>query len=295
LALQEGGTAAWELAAMQAAGIDAAHGVTITVRQVADSRAGQVALQAGEVDAILSDFIWVSAQRHQGADFTFVPHSLAVGGLMVMPNGPVAQIADLAGKSLGVAGGPSDKSYVILQALYSAQTGRVLADDISAKFGAPPLINELLAKGEVQAALNFWHFNVRAALAGARPLITVKAMLAGLGVSRQPPLLGWVFHESAGQSDAVTRYIDASFATKAALLADDALWLKIRPAMQGADDDALFTALRDAYRVGIVSEYGSADVQAATETFALLAKYGGPDVVGNAPTLAPGSFWRGKA
>src|SRR5690606_39316704 len=52
LALQATGTAKWELAAMQALGLDRAHDLTLTIRDVADSRAGQIALQAGEADVI---------------------------------------------------------------------------------------------------------------------------------------------------------------------------------------------------------------------------------------------------
>ena len=161
LALQEGGTAAWEIAAMQAAGLDKAHQISIDIRSVADSRATQIALQAGEVEVMLSDFVWVSQQRHQGADFTFVPHSLAVGGLMADPKGPVKSVGDLAGATLGVAGGAGGQSYIVLQAYFAAQTGQSLPGLISAEFGPPPLVNEMLIGGQAQAALNFWHFNAR--------------------------------------------------------------------------------------------------------------------------------------
>lgn len=298
IALQEGGTASWEIAAMQAAGLDDYHHIKIDVRGVADSKAGQVALQAGAVDAMLSDFVWVSSQRNRGADFTFVPHSLAVGGLMANPAGPVKSVADLEGQTLAVAGGPVDKSYVILQAYFNARTGKTLTDLIKAEFGAPPLVNEMLTGGQAQAAVNFWHFNVRAKLAGMDQVIAVKGMLAELGVSKQPPLLGWVFSEKLARKkkEEIQRFLDASFATKEKLLSDNTLWDKIRPQMRGAEqDDALFIALRDAYRAGIVTSYGVADVQAATETYALLAKYGGSDVIGDRPDLAPGTFWSGYA
>jgi NitT/TauT family transport system substrate-binding protein len=96
------------------------------------------------------------------------------------------------------------------------------------------------------------------------------------------------------KKEEVKRFLDASFATKELLLTDDAIWNEIRPTMRGAEeDDALFTALRDAYRAGIVTSYAEADVQAATETYALLAKYGGTDVIGDKPDLAQGTFWAG--
>ena len=295
LGLQTTGTAAWEIAAMHEAHIDAEHGIEIEVRDVANSGAGQVALQAREVDVILTDFVWTSIQRSEGANFTFVPHSLAVGGLMVMPDGPVQSIADLDGASIAIAGGPVDKSYVVLQAYYAAQTGGTLSDVIDAQFGAPPLVNELLLSGQVGAALNFWHFNARATVDGAVELISVADMLTALGVERQPPLLGWVFSERwANSHDAeIERFLEASFETKRALLEDDALWEAIRPVMGEDLSDEMFISLRDAYRRGIVTSYGQEDIDAAAQSFALMAQYGGVELVGDSTEIAEGPFWDG--
>ncbi len=295
LGLQTTGTAAWEIAAMQEAHIDTEHGIDIEIRDVANSAAGQVALQAREVNVILSDFVWTSIQRHEGADFTFVPHSLSVGGLMVMPGGKVASVADLTGASIAVAGGPVDKSYVILQAYYAAKTGGTLPDVIEAEFGAPPLVNELLLAGDVDAALNFWHFNTRAAVDGAVEVISVPDMLKELGVERTPPLLGWVFSERWAHShhDEIERFLEASFETKARLLEDDALWDKIRPVMGEDLSDEMFIALRDNYRRGIVTTFDQADIDAATQSFALMVQYGGAELVGDDPVIAEGTFWDG--
>ena len=103
-----------------------------------------------------------------------------------------------------------------MQAYFNAKTGKILPDVIKAEFGAPPLVNEMLTGGQAQAALNFWHFNARAQLAGMQQLISVKDMLAEMGVSRQPPLLGWVFSEKVARKkkDEIQRFLDASFATK---------------------------------------------------------------------------------
>jgi NitT/TauT family transport system substrate-binding protein len=295
LAVQATGTVKWELAAMHELGIDEKHQLELTINDVADSPAGQVALQAGGTDIILSDFVWVSLQRHQGNMVTMVPHSLTVGGLMVDPAAGIASIADLKGKTMAVSGSPSDKSFVILAADYAKLTGGNLSDDADIKFGAPPLVNEVFTGGQAQASLNLWNWNARAKVAGKTQLISVGELLADLGVSETPPLLGWTFFEDNAKKKKkeFKSFLDASFETKKALLTDDAVWEKIRPVMNVGDDDALFTQLRDDYRAGIVSTYQASDMGAASESFAVMAKFGGPDVVGDATEIADGTFFKG--
>lgn len=295
LGVQESGTVQWEIETIRALGLDSKHGLTLDIRALADSRAGQIALQAGAVDVILSDFVWVSIQRSQGNDVTMVPHSLAVGGLMVPKGSDIARVEDLKGRSIAVAGGPVDKSWVILQAWYSAQTGARLLDDVTPSYGAPPLVNELLAIHGVDATLNFWQWNARAKAAGADELLSVADMLEGLGLSEQPPLLGWTFTDetAAAKADALTAFLDASFEAKQALLTDDAVWDDLRAIMGAEDDDALFTQLRDDYRAGIITSYDPDKIDAAAQAFALMAEFGGSELVGDSDTLAEGTFWRG--
>ena len=53
--------------------------------------------------------------------------------------GPIAALADLQGKTLGVAGGPLDKSWLLLQA-YAERSGADIAKRSRVVFGAPPLL-----------------------------------------------------------------------------------------------------------------------------------------------------------
>ena len=293
--VQESGTVQWEIETIKALGLDAKHGLDLQIRPLADSRAGQIALQAGAVDVILSDFVWVSIQRHQGNEVTMVPHSLAVGGLMLAPDSGIATVQDLKGKTIAVAGGPVDKSWVVLQAYYNKLTGANLVDDVTVNYGAAPLVNELLADGRVEAGLNFWHFNARSKAAGLSELISVAAMLSALGVAEQPPLLGWTFTDATAdtQGPALKAFLDASFDAKAALVSDDAVWDNLADLMGAADDATLFTQLRDDYRAGIVSHYDPVQTDAAAQAFALMAQFGGSELVGQTDTLAPGTFWQG--
>ncbi|HTJ57339.1 MAG TPA: ABC transporter substrate-binding protein [Devosiaceae bacterium] len=293
--VQQTGTVQWELAAMHNLGIDKKHNIVIEQRQLAGNQAGEIALQTGTVDTILSDFVWVSLQREQGNMVTMVPHSLAVGGLMVDPASGIKSVADLKGVTLASAGTPVDKSWVVLQAYYNKETGGSLAKDASLRFGAPPLVNQLLVGGKVKAALNNWNWNVQSELAGMTQLVSVQEMLKAMGVEETPPLLGWVFTDADAKAkhDAITAFLDASFDTKHALISDDAAWNGIRPLMNVGDNDKLFAAMRDGYRQGVVRSYDPNKMEAAKETFDLLVKFGGKDAVGGASSLADGTFYKG--
>ncbi|HVW91803.1 MAG TPA: ABC transporter substrate-binding protein [Devosia sp.] len=296
IGVQQTGTVQWELTAMHNLGIDKKHNLDIETRQLADTQAGQIALQTGTVDVILSDFVFVALQRQHGATLTMVPHSLAVGDLVADPAAGITSVADLKGKNLSSAGTPVDKSYVVLEAYYNSKTGGSLSNDATVKFGAPPLVNQLLLKGQTQAALNNWNWAVQAVVAGKTELISVQQMLKELGVSQTPPLLGWVFTEDTAskKADALRAFLDASFDTKQALLTDDSAWNGIRSLMNVGDNDKLFAAMRDGYRNGVVRGYDpAAATKAATETFDLLVKFGGKDAVGGATSLPDGTFYKG--
>jgi NitT/TauT family transport system substrate-binding protein len=63
--------------------------------------------------------------------------------------------------------------------------------------------------------------------------------------------------------------------------------------MRATDDDALFTALRDDYRAGILRSYDDETIAAAAASFAIMAEHGGPDLVGESTEMDPGTFWSG--
>jgi NitT/TauT family transport system substrate-binding protein len=120
-------------------------------------------------------------------------------------------------------------------------------------------------------------------------------MLDTLGVAEQPPLLGWTFSDETAttKAAALTAFLDASFEAKAVLLADDKAWDSLAELMGAADDPALFTQLRDDYRAGIIASYDPDNTEAAAQAFALLAQYGGSDLVGDQEAISPGTFWGG--
>ncbi|SHI65371.1 ABC transporter substrate-binding protein [Wenxinia saemankumensis] len=286
------GTAQWEMAVIESRGLDTRNGVDLVVRDLGNDQAGDIALLSGAVDLILSDLLWVSAQRAAGNPVTMVPHSRAVGGLMVNPAAGIGALGDLPGHRLGVAGGPTDKSWILLQALWAETQATALDEAVETRFAAPPLANELLVSGELDAALNYWHWNARARAAGMVELVSVVDMLAELGIEDPVPLLGWTFREetAADRGAALQGFLDASAEAKRLLLEDDAVWEDLRGPMGAEGDDALFAALRDDYRAGIIAAPDPAQRRAAEALFALLAGQGGADLVGGAEALSEGTI-----
>ena len=165
------GTVSWELDTLKQHKFDAANGIDLDVIYFAGEDATNVAMLAGAIDMIVTDWLWVSRQRSDGGDVTLAPYSTAVGAIMVKDASPIRTIADLKGKKIGVAGGAIDKSWLLIQALARRDHGLDLPAVSDVVFGAPPLISQKAIQGELDAVLNFWHFCARLEADGFRRLI----------------------------------------------------------------------------------------------------------------------------
>ena len=288
------GTVNWELDVIKTRQLAANKGVDLQVVPLASKSATQVAIQGGAVDVIVSDWIWVSRQRAEGRDYAFVPYSTAAGALMVDPTADITELVDLKGKRVGVAGGPVDKSWLILRAYSQQELGEDLAKFAEPNYAAPPLLNELALRKEIPAVLNFWHYAARLKAAGMNQLISVEELLPALGVNEPVPLVGWVFRESWAESqrEPLGHFLQASMEAKRILAQSDQEWERLRPQLK-VDSDASLQALRQAYRAGIPPCFGAAQIAAAEQVFAILAKEGGEELVGTSHELSEGTFWDG--
>jgi NitT/TauT family transport system substrate-binding protein len=279
----EFGTVNWELDVIKHHGLDAKHDFELEVQGFGSGQATNVALQGGAVDAVVDDYLWVSRQRHDGEMLSFVPYSSTVGALVVPPDSGIA--------SLGVAGGPLDKSWLLLQGLAAKRYGMDLAAAAEPVFGAPPLLNEKVADGELDAVLNYWHFTARLEAQGFEQLVGVEEAIAELGVASVPPQLGYVFAESFGEQhpELIAAFVEASRAAKQLLMGDEE-WQRLRP-LTRAEDAATLDALKRRYREGIIEHWGKEEQADAAKLYEILAELGGEKLVGGATTLAPGTFW----
>lgn len=290
----EFGTVSWELATVQRLGLARQHGVRLKVVPLASTNAMKVALLSGEVNLIVSDWLWVANLRVQHRNYQFVPYSRAVGAVMVNPAAGIKSLADLRGKKLGIAGGPVNKSWLIARAFARKTYGIDLQSSAIPQFAAPPLINHLMLADRMPAAINFWQYNARLAAHGMQPLITMGQMLKGLGVDTVPPLLGWVFSQQWAEThrSVLDAFIAATYAAKHVLVHSDAAWRPLRSKIKPGND-AVFAAIRQGYREGVVHHFGAPAIGAARQLFQVIAKESHGQLTAGADELPPGVFWSG--
>ena len=286
------GTVSWEVDVIRHHALDAAAQFAVVPVELAAAQAAQVALQAGHVDMIVIDWLWVARQRGAGADWTFVPFSNAVGALIAPPGSPVHELPDLAGRALGIAGSPLDKSWLILRA-YAAERYHIDLDAAANKsFGPPPLLAEQMKAGRLDALLTYWPFAAKAEAGGARIVLGVADAVRGLGIAAGVPYIGYVFSERWGEQNPalIDGFVAASRGARAVLATSDDEWRRIEP-LTGAANNSEMERLRDWYRRGIPRQWGTPERNAAGQLFDLLARIGGRELVGPIDTVPPGTFW----
>lgn len=284
------GTVNWELDTIERNGFDTANGFDLEVTGVAGSSAAQVAFQAGETDVIVSDWLWVARQRAAGHDFVFLPYSKAVGGVMVPAGSSAKTLGDLDGARIGIAGGPLDKSWLILQAYAAQEHGMDLKAATEQVFGAPPLIYKTALDGDLEAGINFWHWQAKMDAAGMRKLIDVADAARALGLDPETPLLGYVLKGELAREhpELVAGLSAASRAAKDLLASDPSAWEALRGRIKPANETE-FEALKAGFIAGIPAP-GPVDEDAAAKMLAVMAKLGGSDLVGDATTMPDGVF-----
>lgn len=286
------GTVNWELDVIRHHELDKANGINLQVVDFASNQATKIALQAGKVDMIVSDWLWVTRQRAEGVDWTFIPYSRAVGALVVPRDSAIKSLIDLKDKKVGVAGGPLDKSWLLLRALALKEHGFDLAMQTQQVFGAPPLLNKQIELGNIDAVINFWHYTARLEAMGYRRVVGVSDALNGLGVTSDVPMLGYVFSETWADAnkDVVLAFTAASRAAKNILQSSNDEWERLRPATKAGNDETL-TALRNGFRAGIPARWGEAERSDSQAVFDILAKLGGKKLIGESNELQTGTFW----
>lgn len=293
VAVQRTGTLSWELDVIRAHGLDRKAGLEIQALELAGTEGGKIAMKGGAVDVMLSDWLWVARERSLGGSLVFYPSSSTLGAVMVPGASPIRGLADLKGKKLAVAGGPLDKSWLLLQAL-ARRSGLDLKRDATIVYGAPPLLTQKVLQGEVDAALTYWNFAAELEAKGFRRAIAVDEVMRALGARAPIAIVGYTFESRFAEAGngAIDRFLDITRQAKEILAADESEWQRLAPRI-GARDPETLAVFRKRYAEGIVQRPVAEEEADARALFEVVAQVGGQELVGTARELSPGTFYRG--
>jgi NitT/TauT family transport system substrate-binding protein len=291
IAAQKTGTLAWELEVLRSHGLDRQAKLAIETTELASTEAGQIALKGGSADLIVSDWLWVARERALGDDLVFYPYSSTLGAVMVPANSPIKDIADLKGKKLGVAGGPLDKSWLLLQA-WARRSGVDLKTQADIAYGAPPLLSEKALQGETDATLTFWNFCAGLEAKGMRRAVAMADVMKGLGAKGPVAMVGYVFDAGWAERNRpmLDRFLAATAAAEKILADSPAEWQRLAPRI-GVSDPAALDIYRRHYLEGIPRRPLADEAADARALYRVLAEIGGPELVGPAHELDPGTFY----
>jgi NitT/TauT family transport system substrate-binding protein len=292
LAVQKTGTVSWELDVMRAHQLDKQAGISIKTLELASPEAGKIALRGGSVDVIAADWLWVSRERELGAKLVFYPYSTALGAVMVPENSSVRTLVDLQNKTVAVAGGPIDKSWLLLRAA-AKQKGVDLSTQANVVYGTPALLAGKMLQGDFDATLTYWNFSTQLETRGFRQLVSIDDLLPNFGVTGPLSMIGYVFDETwaAAHRQTINRFLEASQKAKEFLLTSDAEWERIAPLI-GVREAWSLKVYRDRYRQGIPRRPIDAEEKDAHALYRVLRDLGGPALVGQGSELSPGTFYR---
>ena len=281
------GSVHWEIATILDNGLDKAGGIAVVNVPLANNEAARIGFLSGSVDVIVTDLLFAARLRAEGKPVTFLPYSSSEGSLVVKASSPIKSIADLKGKSIGVAGGALDKSWLLLQAA-AKKEGLDLASQARPVFGAPPLLSLKLESGELDAGLLYWTYAARLAAKDHRTVASVEDIAETLGAKGKIAFTGFVFKDSTPQAT-LAAFGKAERQAESLMAKDPAVWTKLRPLMKAPDEET-FLALKDAFQRGIPRKSRDAEIADAQALYATLAAIGGTALVGKALTLPDGLY-----
>lgn len=283
-AMEAAGTFSWIIHGMDYFGTDILNGITVEGTFYASKPAVELALLGGEADVNVGDFLAPVTMRDAGIPVTGIySYATNVGGLVVPTGSDVSSVADLRGRTVA-AGSVRDKSVLILRALTISQYGFDVQEDGEIIAAAAPLMQQLIANGEVDAGLPLWHFTARIEAAGqGRDIMPVADMLAAMGLPGDLPNLVVIARDELAP-ELKTAFIAAMNETVELMKAtpnDDPFWQSILDAeLYSLPDPSLFPAVVDRWRQGTPDGWTQAHVDGLVEMVERLVELAGAEVVG---------------
>ena len=280
---QATGTFSWITHAIEYYGLDMKYNLDIEEEVFASKPATQLAIQAGEVDVVVDDFIGAVTMRQAGVPVRAIwPFSNATGGVVVPADSEVMTVEDLQGHTIA-ASSLDDKSILILRAYMLSEFGYDPQNEDMVLQAAAPLMQGLLDQGEIDAAIPYWHFVARMVGSGEyRDVQLISDLLGEMGFREDLPILVVVGRDGA-DPEAVTAFL-AAMQEAIELMKEDSnqgIWQSILDnELYSLPDPSVFPSVRARWEAGIPEEWNQEMIDGLVGLVDQLVHVAVADVVG---------------
>jgi NitT/TauT family transport system substrate-binding protein len=236
--------------AVQRHGLDRKHGIAL--QQVDLSAPGQqyVMFRADSIDVGPGTFVDLHRQRKSGMALQAFHSAQRYNNYIVTkPSSPIRSFGDLKGKRMGQFG-TTFLDWLILRAAGKKAYGFDIETDATLVQGSPPLLNQFLARGEVDAMLQFSTLTLGPLNAGDQRLVTdVPALMRRAGFTSDALNSFWIVTEkwNAAHPGAIKRVAAMIDDAYGQLRSDASLWPVLAERV-GFTDPAVVAAYRELER-----------------------------------------------
>lgn len=265
--VQENASQAYIPALMKEKGIDAKYGIEVQMIGFSQNLVQWNAMRAGESDVSSGSFLDLLRQRNNGLKAQAIDTFSTYGNpIVTQASKPYTTIADLRGQKVGTPNATL-LDWMIIRAAGKKAEGIDLEADTQMQAAAPGLINGLLDKGDLDAALQYSDFTLAPVNQGKyKELTTVPKLMAAGGLDPEALYLTFNLADAWREKNAalVPALVAAIEETRELMMTDDSVW----PALakrSGMEDQSLMTAFIAKQRASFKAPYSEVKL-APTQT-----------------------------
>ncbi len=256
--MQENASQAYIPVLMKERGIDVKYGFQIEIIGFSQNLVQWNAMRAGESDISSGSFLDVLRQRNNGLKVQAIGAFSTFGNPIVsLADKPYTTVADLKGQKVGTPNATL-LDWMIIRAAGKKAEGIDLENDAQMQAAAPGLINGLLDKGDLDAALQYSDFTLGPVNQGKyKELTTVPKLMAAGGLSTDALYLTFNLSDAWREKNPtlVPAIVAAIEETRELIMTDDSVW----PALaerSGMKDQTLMKAFIEKQRTAFKAPFG---------------------------------------
>jgi len=277
--------------AIQQAGLDRKYGINVEIIDFAAPGQQYTMFRSGAADIASGNFIDMLRQRKGGTAIQAIHGFQGYNNVFVVkPNASIKEFSELRGRKVGNFG-TTFLDWLIARAAGKKAYNVDLQIDANLVPGAPPLLNQFLARGEADAALQFSSLTLAPIAHGEqRVLIDMPTLMKAAGFRSDLLYLQWMITEKWARAnpEAATKLPAMLNEAYAVLKRDDGLWPSLAQRIN-ITDPAIAAAYRDLARRVDNPPYSAELIKPTQELLDALVAIAGEQAVGVA-TVDPAAF-----